>query len=172
MGGGGGAVRPSLSFFLPFTKNIWRQPKPENSWPCKPFCCGCPFEKKEEKNWSTSPSEHFEILVQKLSMGERVNYKFNAMPQVSTKKYLKHRWYLLHSLGPNRIYDVDVGWAGAVGDARIWRRSEAKTYIEGRHLHTACKRSLVPICILVKNRVDRILPQTCTAPVNICGTML
>ena len=42
---GGGAVSPSLPCFLPFTQDILRQPIPENSWPCKPFCCGCPYEK-------------------------------------------------------------------------------------------------------------------------------
>ena len=46
---GGGAVSPSLPCFLPFTQDILRQPIPENSWPCKPFCCGCPYEKTNKK---------------------------------------------------------------------------------------------------------------------------
>ena len=60
--GGGGAVLPSLPCFLPFTHNILRQPIPENSWTCKPFCCWCPYKK----------IEHFEIWVWKAAMGERV----------------------------------------------------------------------------------------------------
>ena len=44
--GGGRAVRPSPPFYLPFTQTIMRHPIPENSWPCKHFCCGCPYEKK------------------------------------------------------------------------------------------------------------------------------
>ena len=35
-----------LIYFDPFTQNILKQPIPENSWPCIPFCCGCPYEKK------------------------------------------------------------------------------------------------------------------------------
>ena len=46
---------PSLTFCL-FTQNILRQPIPENSWPCKPFCCGCPYEKKS-KNLVLPPSQ-------------------------------------------------------------------------------------------------------------------
>ena len=41
--GGGATVRPSLPCFLSFIQNTLRQPIPENSWPCKPFCCGCPY---------------------------------------------------------------------------------------------------------------------------------
>ena len=52
--GGGGAVRPSLPFFLPFTQNYLEAPIPENSWPCKPFCCGCP-----SRNLVLSPSQKF-----------------------------------------------------------------------------------------------------------------
>ena len=46
---GGGAVRPSLPFSLPFTQNYLEATIPENSWPCKPFCCGCPYDKKIKK---------------------------------------------------------------------------------------------------------------------------
>ena len=63
MGGGGGCT---LS--LPFTQNIMRQPIPENSWPWKPFCCGCT---------SPSPSEHFEISVQKAKKCKRINNLIN-----------------------------------------------------------------------------------------------
>ena len=45
-GGGGGAVGPSLPCFLPLTQNYLEAPIPENSRPWKPFCCGCPYEKK------------------------------------------------------------------------------------------------------------------------------
>ena len=55
MRGGGGAVRPSLPFFLPFTQNYHKAPIPENSWPCIPFCCGCPHEKKIKKFCFTPP---------------------------------------------------------------------------------------------------------------------
>ena len=47
--GGGGAVRPLLPFFLPVTQNYHEAQIPENSWPCKPFCCGCPHEKKNQE---------------------------------------------------------------------------------------------------------------------------
>ena len=29
--------------------NIFRQTIPENSWPCKSFCCGWPIKKKTQK---------------------------------------------------------------------------------------------------------------------------
>ena len=35
---------PSLVFCL-LIKIYWDNPYPENSWPCKPFCCGCPMKK-------------------------------------------------------------------------------------------------------------------------------
>ena len=61
---------------------------------------------------------------------------------------MKQLSYLSYFLGPKRIYNVDVGWPGVNGDARIWRRSEAKVYIEGRYIHTVCERNLVPIYIV------------------------
>ena len=41
-------INPLSHFFLPVTQNIHEAPIPENSWPCKPFGCGCPYEKKSE----------------------------------------------------------------------------------------------------------------------------
>ena len=55
--GGGGAVRPSLPFFLPFTQNYYEAPIPENSCPGKPFCCGCPYEEKKIKKIILPPSQ-------------------------------------------------------------------------------------------------------------------
>ena len=37
---GGPCTPRPLPWFLPFTQNTIRQPIPENSWPCKTFCCG------------------------------------------------------------------------------------------------------------------------------------
>ena len=54
--GGGGSVGPFLPCLLPFTQYILRQPIPENFWHCKPFCCGCPYEKKNKK-FSFTPSK-------------------------------------------------------------------------------------------------------------------
>ena len=39
-----GRCTPLPPLFLPFTQNYLEAPIPENSWPCKPFYCGCPFE--------------------------------------------------------------------------------------------------------------------------------
>ena len=61
--GVGGAVRPSLPFFLPFTQNYHEAPIPENSWPCKPY------EKIIKKFIFTLLSKHFEIWVWKPPMG-------------------------------------------------------------------------------------------------------
>ena len=51
----GGRCRPP-SFFLPVTQNYHEAPIPENSCPCKPFCCGCPYEKKS-RNLVLHPSQ-------------------------------------------------------------------------------------------------------------------
>ena len=51
-GGGGDAYS-----FLRFTQNIFGQHMPENAWPCKTFCCGCPYEEKKIKKFSVSPSQ-------------------------------------------------------------------------------------------------------------------
>ena len=68
--GGGGAVRLCLPFSLPFTQNILR--------------------KKKKKNWSLSPSEHFEVSVQKPPMPERVKSPASSMIRIqllaATKK--------------------------------------------------------------------------------------
>ena len=39
MGGGGRCTPPPLPFVLPVTQNYHLTPIPENSCPCKPFCC-------------------------------------------------------------------------------------------------------------------------------------
>ena len=44
-----GGCTPLPHLLFAFTQNILRQPIPENSWPCKPFCCGCPYEEKNFK---------------------------------------------------------------------------------------------------------------------------
>ena len=36
-----------LLWYLPPTQNI---PIPENSCPCETFCCGCPYEEKDQQN--------------------------------------------------------------------------------------------------------------------------
>ena len=59
--------------FLPVTQNYHKALILENSWPCKPFCCGCLYEKKIKKFSSPPPlSEHFEIWVWKPAIAERV----------------------------------------------------------------------------------------------------
>ena len=40
-GGGTLYASPPCLGFLPSSQNIITQPIPENSWPCKTFCCGC-----------------------------------------------------------------------------------------------------------------------------------
>ena len=62
MGGCCKSLPPSLAFCL-FTQSIFMQPIPENSWPCKPFCCGCPYEKNIKK--LVLPGPLFKKLVQK-----------------------------------------------------------------------------------------------------------
>ena len=55
---GRGAVQCTLPLvFLPFTQNYLEAPIPENSWPCKPFCCGCPYEEKKSRNLVLPPSQ-------------------------------------------------------------------------------------------------------------------
>ena len=41
---------------MPVTQNYHEAPILENSWPCKPFCCGCPYEKKS-RNLVLPPSQ-------------------------------------------------------------------------------------------------------------------
>ena len=58
----GGIVRPTPFFgVLPFTQNIFRQPMPENSWPCKTLF------------W--------------MPLWRRKNEKINVIPSQSTLKY-------------------------------------------------------------------------------------
>ena len=52
------------AFFWPLPRYILRQSIPENSWTCKPFCWGCPYEKKI-KNLVLPFSKHFAISFQK-----------------------------------------------------------------------------------------------------------
>ena len=74
---GGRCTPPPLSFFLPVTQNYHEAPISEYSWPCKPFCCGWPDEKKIKKFSFNPLSEHFEIWVWKPAMAERVNSVFH-----------------------------------------------------------------------------------------------
>ena len=58
--GGGGAVRPSLAFFLPFTQNYHAVPIPDLA---NLFVANAPMKKKIYKLNFTPLAEHFEIWV-------------------------------------------------------------------------------------------------------------
>ena len=90
-----GAVRPSLPCFLPFIQNILRQPIPENSWRCKPFCCGCrcPCENKIKKFPKCNPRPLWAYLNvfgtplnplrdPKIDQGANLKFKFRTPFQV------------------------------------------------------------------------------------------
>ena len=66
-------LTPSPISFLPFPQKYLEAPIPESSWPCKPFGCQCPYEKKITKKSVLPPlSAHFKISVQKPTMDERI----------------------------------------------------------------------------------------------------
>ena len=53
------SVCMSLLAFLPFTQKIFKQPIPQNLWSYAIFFCGCPYEKKNFKNFVYEGVQHF-----------------------------------------------------------------------------------------------------------------
>ena len=80
---------PSLVFCL-LIKIYWDNPYPENSWPCKPFCCGCPNE-KIKKEIKLSSLKFYLLLLMQSNAFKRSNWMLFFLfivHQFETPRYL------------------------------------------------------------------------------------
>ena len=105
-------------FFFAFTQNILRQPILKNSWPCKPFCFWCPYEKKKSEINVLPPLRALWNIGQKPPMEERF-------------KDLRSYWCMRANIFWDTVFSLCLAWAQYWTGGRLGTRSRSPNFSEG-----------------------------------------